>query len=265
MAIETANYVNQLVPTNPATTDPVSEGAAQIQLVKNTLVQTLPNFGAALNSTPAAIDSTVTGWNGGNIAIPAVTYTDTTGGHQGRSYTNTAADGGVGLITADSTNYVYVNDTLVSTPKALQVGGNAIVGGSLQVPTITGATNFNTKPTVAGVGVATNNIPAQVMSSSMQAFCLSVHIGDGANLVQTLQWATFAYVWVPFSHTWTNWQALSTVAFICQINGGAVILDGVSNSAGGLGGTYGPQYYIFQNYGNGGYWGSLNMWGVKVN
>jgi len=43
MALETATYIGQLVPTNPTGTDPKSQGDDQIRLIKQVLQNTFPN------------------------------------------------------------------------------------------------------------------------------------------------------------------------------------------------------------------------------
>lgn len=60
MPIESATYVADLVATNPPNSDPVQQGGEQIRLVKTTLGNTFPNLDAAINATPAQINS----WEG---------------------------------------------------------------------------------------------------------------------------------------------------------------------------------------------------------
>lgn len=53
MALEYANYVNQLVQTNPVgSTDYLSEGDKHIKLVKRVIQQSFPNFNSPLNVEP---------------------------------------------------------------------------------------------------------------------------------------------------------------------------------------------------------------------
>lgn len=65
MPIETALYVADLVPTNPANSDPVQQGADQIRLIKQTLVSTFPNADAPITATPSQVNS----WEGRLAAV----------------------------------------------------------------------------------------------------------------------------------------------------------------------------------------------------
>lgn len=51
MGIETANYINQLVDTNPLANDPKAEGDDHLRLLKTVLKQSFPNVGGAVNLT----------------------------------------------------------------------------------------------------------------------------------------------------------------------------------------------------------------------
>lgn len=64
MPLETATYVDQLAPANPAHTDNVNQGDSHIRLIKNTLVNTFPNIGAAVTATPAQLNGLVPDGNG---------------------------------------------------------------------------------------------------------------------------------------------------------------------------------------------------------
>lgn len=70
MALETAAFVNQLVPANPTDNDPEGQGAAQMRLIKSTLVSSFPNISGALQSSNAAIDGLVGGYHPANTATP---------------------------------------------------------------------------------------------------------------------------------------------------------------------------------------------------
>ncbi len=51
MGIETANYINQLVTTNPLANDPKAEGDDHLRLLKTVLKQSFPNVGGAVSLT----------------------------------------------------------------------------------------------------------------------------------------------------------------------------------------------------------------------
>lgn len=64
MPLESATYIDQLVASNPATGDAVSQGANHLRLIKSVLQSQFPNFtAAALNSTQTQIDAVVAAYN----------------------------------------------------------------------------------------------------------------------------------------------------------------------------------------------------------
>jgi len=72
MALETATYLPDLVPANPAHTDPQAQGDAHLRLIKQVLKNTFPNFtDVALNSTQSAIDAAVAAVTGGTVSVGA--------------------------------------------------------------------------------------------------------------------------------------------------------------------------------------------------
>ncbi len=58
MGLETGEFIDDLVQTNPVTaTDPVTEGAAHIRLLKKTIQQTFPGFDQAVTATPTDLNN----------------------------------------------------------------------------------------------------------------------------------------------------------------------------------------------------------------
>ena len=53
MGLETATYISQLVPTNPTSSDPVSQGDDHLQLIKDVLQKQFTTLGAAAVTTTA--------------------------------------------------------------------------------------------------------------------------------------------------------------------------------------------------------------------
>ena len=66
MALETGNYINDLVITNPTSTDPKSQGDDQIRLLKTVLKETLNGFTGAI-----LVTATDTGTATGHILAPS--------------------------------------------------------------------------------------------------------------------------------------------------------------------------------------------------
>lgn len=58
MALEVFSYISSLVPANPTSTDPVSQGDDQIRGIKTTLVNSFPNVSAPVTATAAQLNST---------------------------------------------------------------------------------------------------------------------------------------------------------------------------------------------------------------
>ena len=81
MALETASYINQLVPANPLSTDSVAQADDHLRLIKQVLVSTFPNINQPVTSTPAALSKVtesnlvptglVAMWSGAANAIPS--------------------------------------------------------------------------------------------------------------------------------------------------------------------------------------------------
>jgi hypothetical protein len=75
MGIESATYVNQLVPSNPLSTDSVSQADDHLRLIKSTLQATFPNLDAPVTATPAQLNNPIPAgaiiyWSGSADLIP---------------------------------------------------------------------------------------------------------------------------------------------------------------------------------------------------
>ncbi|MGC3025847.1 hypothetical protein ACPUER_11955 [Burkholderia sp. DN3021] len=114
MGIESAQYVNQLVPTNPLSTDSVSQADDHLRMIKLALTNTFPNLSGPVTATPAQLNSPVPSgaivlWSGQISAIPQ------------------------GYVLCDGThNTPNLSGSFVmgagSSVPPLQVGGSAITG-----------------------------------------------------------------------------------------------------------------------------------------
>lgn len=76
MALETATYINQLVPSNPLGSDPLADADGHLRLIKSTLKTTFPNITGAVTSTQAQLNSPfpaggIIMWSGSTGSIPA--------------------------------------------------------------------------------------------------------------------------------------------------------------------------------------------------
>ena len=126
MPLETASFISQLVPANPVPSDPLSNADDHIRLIKGALKATLPNWtSAALNSTNAQIDTTVTTVsNGVQVLADAGAFFTT---HSQDGIASNAA-GEVDIVAAASTR-------LSVTASGTTAYGNLTAsGGSLKGP-----------------------------------------------------------------------------------------------------------------------------------
>lgn len=64
MALESATYINDLVSTNPVTTDPISQAQNHLVMIKTVLKNTFPSFGAPVTATPLQLSYAGTMFSG---------------------------------------------------------------------------------------------------------------------------------------------------------------------------------------------------------
>ncbi len=75
MALETATYVDQLVPTNPTHTDPFNQFDSHLRLIKQVLLNQFPNLGsAAVSATAASLNAAAALQPAGPGAVAAPWY-----------------------------------------------------------------------------------------------------------------------------------------------------------------------------------------------
>ena len=72
MPLENAQTINQLVPTNPVATDPLSQADDHLRLIKSTIQNTFPNVTGAINATHTEMNSVADG----DTAATATTLVD---------------------------------------------------------------------------------------------------------------------------------------------------------------------------------------------
>ena len=125
MALETGNYINNLVPANPPAGDPVSQGDDHLRLIKKVVQQSFPSVDQVVNAVHTKATAPATGLTEGLIWI------------------DTSAGAGNHLIK------VYDGATFLTLPfsveaaKTVDVDGGAIDGTTIGVTTpaaVTGTT-----------------------------------------------------------------------------------------------------------------------------
>jgi len=72
MSLETATYINQLVPANPPGTDPLANAADHLRLIKSCLQSTWPNVTGAITATQENLNNgtpvgLIAMWSGGTV------------------------------------------------------------------------------------------------------------------------------------------------------------------------------------------------------
>jgi hypothetical protein len=81
MPLETATVISDLVATNPAHTDGLSQADAHLRLIKTTLKATFPNVNGVVNATPAQMNmltgNAILGYASGSAAAPSINFTST--------------------------------------------------------------------------------------------------------------------------------------------------------------------------------------------
>ena len=147
MALETGNYINNLVPANPPAGDPVSQGDDHLRLIKKVVQQSFPSVDQVVNAVHTKATAPATGLTEGLIWI------DTSGG--AGNHVIKVYDGATFLTLPFS----------VEAAKTVDVDGGAIDGtpiGETTPAAITGTTikadtslELATGATVTGVDNAT--------------------------------------------------------------------------------------------------------------
>ena len=71
MPLESATYINQLVPSNPVQTDPTSQGFDHIDMIKSVLQSTFPNATGPISGTPAQLNAAAAAFNSPAVQVVA--------------------------------------------------------------------------------------------------------------------------------------------------------------------------------------------------
>jgi hypothetical protein len=138
--LESANYISQLNPANPNSTDTVSQADDHLRVIKTALKNTFPNLDAPVLSTPAQLNSPVPRgvilmWRDPIVTIPAgYALCDGTNGTPdlrglfiigaGGSYAPYAQGGSASTGMAGSHTH-----TINATTESLTVGTGAVQSG----------------------------------------------------------------------------------------------------------------------------------------
>ena len=115
MGVETATFISQLSATNPLGTDPISEGADQIRLVKEVLQAQFTSLGAAAVTGTAAELNLIDGYTGTTAELNTLDVTT-----QGTSEASK-------VLTADASGDVTIADGAYDFDVASHDGTNGLL------------------------------------------------------------------------------------------------------------------------------------------
>jgi hypothetical protein len=203
MALETGNYINDLVITNPTSSDPKSAGDDHLRLLKKTLKETLNGFTGAIlvtatdtGNATAHVLTPSTALIGYTpmlclLYLPAITNTGAVtvnvSGLGAKSIkTMYGADPTAGDIVANVPMLLMYNGTsflLLAGAGFMGLTGNQTLTGNL---TITGSQTVTMNQSVAG----TSNLTMVVISGSATA--PTVTAGDNSTKISTTAFVTTA-------------------------------------------------------------------------
>ena len=151
MSLETGDYINDLVVTNPTASDPVSQGDDQLRLIKKVVKQSFPSIDAAVNAIHTS------------ASAPAVSITE------GLVWIDTS--GGAGNHVAK----VYDGSTFLTLPfsveaeKTVDIDGGAIDGtaiGAAVASTIKGTTIEGTTSLKLATGATVTGVDNGALGAS---------------------------------------------------------------------------------------------------
>lgn len=195
MALETGNYINDLVITNPTSTDPKSQGDDQIRLLKTVLKETLNGFTGAI-----LVTATDTGTATGHVLTPStalVGYTPMLCLLYKAAVTNTGAltvnVSGLGVRSiktmagADPT----AGDIVAGYPMLLMYDGtNFVTLGGSEFLSKTGNQKLTGNFTVDGNELVTGTLGVTGKTTLNEAVGLTRIVGDNTTNLATTEFAT---------------------------------------------------------------------------
>lgn len=133
MSVETATTISGLIPTNPLDSDPVSQGAAHIRLIKGALLGTFPAVAAVVTASDAQINATA-----GNFVAATGTQTlpNTSATSTGSSLILNAGSTGSPVALTNAAGVLGLGVVGGSGGATLDSSGNAVFRGSVTASSI---------------------------------------------------------------------------------------------------------------------------------
>ena len=151
MSLETGDYINDLVVTNPTASDPVSQGDDQLRLIKKVVKQSFPSVDAVVNAIHTG------------TSAPAVSITE------GLVWIDTSGGAGNHIIKVyDGSTFITLPFS-VETAKTVDVDGGAIDGtaiGASVASTIKGTTLEGTTSLKLATGATVTGVDNGALGAS---------------------------------------------------------------------------------------------------
>ena len=185
MALESATHINDLVATNPTSSDNVSDGDNHIRLIKSAVKTTFPNITGAMTKTHTELNTTVVDVAAATDANTASTIVKRDGSGNFTAGTVTAALTGnvTGNVTGNLTGNVTgnVSGTAGSLASAVAI---ALSGD------VTGTANFDGSAGITIAATVADDSHDHTIANvdGLQA-ALDGKLASGANAVSASQWS----------------------------------------------------------------------------
>lgn len=178
MSIETANFISDLVPTNPLAGDPISQGDDHIRMIKAALQKTFPDADGEqyVPATPSTDGSTAMADGGRWVENTSVT-TDSSGTLNATKVDVTTVDATTVNTQNFTTQDAQVNGTLVAPTINT---ANLTATGTVSASVLQGSESLTTNAVYAGpVNCSTLSATGNITSTGT---ITGTHKGDGSQL-----------------------------------------------------------------------------------
>jgi hypothetical protein len=186
MALESATHINDLVATNPTSSDNVSDGDNHIRLIKLAVKTTFPNITGAMTKTHTELNTTVVDVAAATDANTASTIVKRDGSGNFTAGTVTAA------LTGDVTGNVTGNLTGNVTGNVSGTAGSLASAVAIALSgDVTGTANFDGSAGITIAATVADDSHDHVIANvdGLQA-ALDGKLASGANAVSASQWSS---------------------------------------------------------------------------